>query len=211
MERSLIAAVVGARGDLGSQVTSLLQRHGYTVTKVQRGSNFLQLRKEHFDVVHYCIPAQAVKRIGDDTTLHIFHDSVMHSSMRVIRRKFANYITAPVHMLMNQSGTAVVGRGSTGSRLAKMHLEALGLNVVMKDVAAHDKIVARSQAPMLVLSNTILKDLKKWEAAGLLTPSGEDLLKALESRSARWTQATKKSILKNPQIKTFIDDMRRLH
>jgi len=208
---SKIAGVVGSKGDLGLQVVGLLKEQGFEVLENDISipeSLPIDEMLSQADVIHFCIPADAVPGLPATDTLLILHDSVMGSSHTASIEQ-TNGAAVPVHMLMNAANTVIIASDFIYSQEAAHHFAVLQQRPIFKSVPEHDRLMARTQAPLVILIQELLPDLRNWNEQNLLTPSAVELLESLESREARWTPATTRSILKNTEIDILIDDMRK--
>jgi hypothetical protein len=143
------------------------------------------------DIVHVCIPSDAIDELPSTKALVLLHDSVMGSSHQLISR--SKTPAAIVHMLMNEEQTVVVDSSAVHKEKVIDHLVQLGLSVQEMTIAQHDELIAESQQPLFHLL-PLLPKLQKWADKGLLTPSGHDLLTVLHKRSQSWSPATLKSL-----------------
>lgn len=160
------------------------------------------------DVVHFTAAplrqaAQSLTRLPGDSLL-VFHSSVMDESMREIDRlQGVSGITgslAVVHCLMNPRRTVLVNPDAGETDRVSSHLSSLGLRPVEMTTAEADHISAVSQAPMAMLHTNFGCELEDFDRQGFLTPSGHDLVTALNARAANWTEQTLRTILSNPAI-----------
>lgn len=213
-KRKQIIGVVGAAGDLGSQLEALLEVSGHQVKTVRsRTDTTMSIAElmEECDIVHFCIPAHTFKTMPSvkQGQIVVLHDSVMTTSVRIGREYFddnANH----VHMLMNERKTVVMNTLNPDQAVLTQHFTRLGLQPVTMSPQEHDYIMSRSQAPLVLLVALLLPHLDEWEKQGVLTPSGSALLGALEARAAQWTPATIDALFANPELNSFIDDLRGL-
>jgi hypothetical protein len=112
------------------------------------------------------------------------------------------------HCLMNDSKRVLVSTEFGDHARAKQHLNNIGLVPKDTTIAEHDKMMARSQGVFaLLIELGIKKELDECFTAGNLTPSAIELRLAVTNREANWTKQTIESILENPQLKPFIEDM----
>lgn len=205
--------IIGSRGDLGSQIWESVLGHKlrrplpYDVQDTVGGSVDVHARS---DILHWCAPLDA---LFEEPTFYwnpesdlILHNSVMDGSFRAgaelttqIERtgRKAPQISV-VHMLMNEHNTVVTAEGFTTARV-KQHLADIGLHQIEMPAEEHDRLMARSQAPMAILCEVILPELRNIPPE-LLTPSGVALLTALEDRSAQWTEKTLETLGTNPHL-----------
>ena len=202
-----IVAVVGSQGDLGRQLVSLLRDTGAQLL-LRDTSDVASASIEHImesaDVIHFCIPAHHVPKIPSrrSAQLVILHDSVMQSSNRV--KKVSG---VAVHMLMNDQKRVVIDQNNPQAMRAWTHFRDLGQRPMTMSANDHDRMIARTQAPLVLLMKVLLDDLRTWHSQCLLTPSSVELLRSLERRSINWTESTINSILKNPELAELIKDL----
>jgi hypothetical protein len=206
--------IVGADGDLGRSLVRMATERNFSVLRTDRrrivGGVSLDELMDRSDFVHFSI-AEADFDQGyalRPNQIGILHDSVMATSKRIDSEHFEGNADV-VHMLMNKSRTVVVEQNNTHADVVGTHMEALGLNVKKMSAEEHDRIMARSQAPLAILVKLLLPDLEQRHEEELLTASGDALLKALQARASKWTDPTMKAILSNPQLPDFIEDMTR--
>ena len=203
--------VVGANGDLGSQLVKIMLAAGNEV--LERDLNTPLTRSDIADdaIIHLCIPASALASfawLGDMQHCKlVLHDSVMANSLTANRQYFNNQANV-VHMLMNQSRTVVIDKASPEASYLKDYFDTLGLKPAQMSADEHDGVMASSQAPLALLVHTTHQPLKDYKNRGLLTPSGEELERALDSRAASWTPATIESLLRNPKLAELVDSMK---
>lgn len=205
-----IIGVVGAKGDLGSQLTKII---GKTHSNIRTFTRESQLTLSDFiqqcDIVHICAPVEVLKNVvHTGNTVVVLHDSVMHTS-RQASEAYLNGKGAIIHMLMNDHSSVIVARDAPHHDLLQQHLRNIGLSPFSMTIKEHDYMAARSQAPLALLCKTLLPYLYEKADQGLLTPSGQLLADTLRSRELAWTDATVKSILKNPELQTLVTDMQQ--
>ena len=208
MKRNII---VGAQGDLGSQLADISEQAGLTTIRV--GHEFRDKKDELVlgasDYVHLCIPAGALSEyawLQDEPATVVLHDSVMNTSVMANHAHFGSQATV-VHMLMNANKSVVIESDSTRRDNVAALFAHMGLSPTVLSAPEHDQIMAVSQAPLALLCQVIQTPIKRYREMGLLTASGEELERALDARSAKWTPATIQSLLQNPQLRTLVDDM----
>lgn len=234
----LKVAVIGAGGDLGSQLSiqllaSALEVHGYElsgnhidtitgadlVTTVRSANQKITWERDLMaavqaaQIVHWCAPLAVLtelRSLPDNATL-VLHDSVMSRSvaakMQLLQRlPHANVSIA--HCLMNRERMVVVANNHDDGTLAQ-HFTAIGMHTKHLTVQSHDQLMAHSQAPLALLCAILLDDLEAYHEDGLLTNSGQALLKALQDRSANWTDTTMAAILDNPELPHLIERMKQ--
>lgn len=165
------------------------------------------------DIVHWAAPTEAVHVLPSVSTdaLLIFHDSVMDVSRQAVALRTARDQlgrTAIVHCLMNSNNRVVIAEESEEPAQAYHHFSQLELEPTLLPYRRHDQIMAESQAPMALLHELLADQLAAYDADGLLTPSGHDLMEAINARAAKWTSATLQSILHNPELPELIEKMR---
>lgn len=201
--------VIGATGDLGSQLVHRLTAHNLQVTVFSRSvQNELSINQmlATCDIVHVCAPVRAIADAIPGKAIVVLHDSVMNTS-REAGRRYLNGSTAIVHMLMNDAGTVVVASNAPHHDTITRHITDIGLTPHSMTIDEHDYMIARSQAPLALLCKTLLPYLYTKSDQGLLTPSGQLLADTLRARELIWTDETIHSILHNPQLQTLLDDM----
>lgn len=207
-----IIGVVGASGDLGSQLVKLLEDNGHEVMQYSRSqpqSPSLDELVARCDIVHMCCPLSVLENVTIDKAIVVLHDSVMNSSLEASKR-FVNGKAAIVHILMNKAGVVVVASDAPHHDEIVEHIRAIDLNPKSMTVHEHDYLIARSQAPLALLCETVLPYLYRQAEKGLLTPSGELLAGTLHSRELAWTRETRDSILRNPELETLINEMQQV-
>lgn len=207
-----IIGVVGASGDLGSQLVKRLRNNDCTVMTYSRSDSTSPSINEMMaqcDIVHMCCPLSVLEDVIPDRAVIVLHDSVMGSSLTT-SKQFINGGAAVVHMLMNKMNTVVVATDTPHHDPIIEHLRSIGLEPKGMTVREHDYLIARSQAPLALLCETLLPYLYEQAELGLLTPSGELLASTLHSRELAWTKETRDSILRNPELGTLINEMQQV-
>jgi hypothetical protein len=221
-----IIGVGGIAGDLGSQVAVQLAASDFAVEgfDVQplpqlnrlRGMDLVSTLPSDADIttvpnvdelfvpdrlVHWCAPLSALGNVAlAGGEVIVLHDSVMQRSVTAadeLRRQGAS--VAIVHCLMNQECKVAVNDTSDQKDRITQHFAAMGMSPVEMTTEQHDQLMARTQMPLAILCEGLLPELFELAESGLLTPSGQALLRALEDRSANWTNNTLDTILSNPQ------------
>lgn len=209
-----LVGVVGSSGDLGRQVAGVARERGFTVlssdTKAS-DSTSLQTIMDESDIVHFCIPPTGFEhshtlRRGQ---LILLHDSVMATSEEINDEHFEGQADI-VHMLMNANKSVVIEQNNPHKDHVKSHVGALGLKAIEMSASEHDHIMAHSQAPLAILVQMLLPDLKQWQERGFLTPSGDALLSALDARAANWTDQTMNSLLRNPELSVLVEGIQTI-
>ena len=197
--------VIGSLGDLGSQLVRRAKKYGFLVREfdtADRHTNTEEL--SDCEIVHVCTPLKNFI-VPPVRGMIILHDSVMDTSRRFNNR--LDQKAAVVHLLMNSAQRAVVASDQPNAEAAASHLQQLGFNPISMPVDEHDRIIARSQAPLALLCDALLPELFQLDKEGLLTPSGETLAETLRSRTLIWTPATRRAILRNPQLRELISEL----
>jgi hypothetical protein len=206
--------VVGAQGDLGTQLVSLLRKHGIAVIECARRLNNNETVQSTIDkcpIVHICAPLAVLDTITSipDDTIIVLHDSVMSSSRTVNDTKLDGK-GAIVHMLMNDQSTVIIAKDAPHHDVISDHMRSIGLAPKSSFIDEHDLLMAKSQAPLALLTQTLLPYLYEQRDAGMLTPSGQLLVETLHSRALAWTPETIHSIMRNPQLQYLVDDMQSM-
>lgn len=201
--------IIGASGDLGSQLLQRVTAAGRTAVPYSRrdGSERLQELASACDVIHVCAPVDALATLPPTNALVVLHDSVMHTSQRASHAKLEG-TAAIVHILMNDADMVVIAQDAPHHDKTKEHFTQLGFATCSMAIDNHDYLMARSQAPFALLCATLLPFLYEQANQGLLTPSGQLLADTLRARELAWTDATIHSILQNPQLSELMNDMR---
>ena len=197
--------VIGSLGDLGSQLVRRAKKYGFLVREFDIADRHTSTEElSDCEIVHVCVPLENFI-VPPVRGLIILHDSVMDTSRRFNDR--LDQKAAVVHLLMNSAQRAVVANDQPNAEAAASHLQQLGLNPISMPVDEHDRIIARSQAPLALLCDALLPELFQLDKEGLLTPSGETLAETLRSRTLIWTPATRRAILRNPQLRELISEL----
>lgn len=206
--------VIGAQGDLGAQLVVMIRNSGLDVVECAKrldNGESVQSTIEKCDIVHICAPLSVLDDITSTSsdTIIVLHDSVMSSSRTASHEKLDDN-AAIVHMLMNDQLSVVIANDAPHGDVLTEHMKAIGLDPKHMLIDEHDLLMARSQAPLALLCQTLLPYLYEQRDLGMLTPSGQLLVEALHSRVLAWTPETIHSILHNPQLKFLVDDMQSL-
>ena len=213
-ESNVSVGVVGAQGDLGSQLVLLFKKHGVSTIEYARrlhNGETIQSTIDKCHIVHICAPLSALDEITSipKDTIIVLHDSVMSSS-RIANEQKLDGQAAIVHMLMNDQSTVVIAQDAPHQQAIAAHMQSIGLTPKFALIDEHDLLMAKSQAPLALLTQTLLPYLYEQRDAGMLTPSGQLLVETLHSRVLAWTPETIHSILRNPQLEFLVDDMQSI-
>ena len=201
--------IIGAKGDLGSQLADLSERAGLETKRAGREFAANESNYDSNTYIHLCIPAASLadyEWLKNTQAYVVLHDSVMNTSELANLRYFDGSATS-VHMLMNSHKTVVINDDASESDDISALFTDLGQNAVSMPVEEHDLVMASTQAPLALLCEVIHTPLKQYKERGLLTPSGEELERALDARVSTWTPATITSLLQNPQLYGLVSDM----
>lgn len=203
-----IIGIIGASGDLGSQLMARVKEYGFQVRPYSRSDprNRLEAVMRECSIIHVCAPIAAVKSLPPTTATIVLHDSVMHTSKRASTQYLGGH-AAVAHMLMNTGEAVIVASDAPHHDTVAHHFATIGLVPQSMTIREHDHMMARSQAPLALLCKVLLPYLYEQADKGLLTPSGQLLADTLRSRELAWTGTTIHSILQNPELRTFMDDM----
>lgn len=206
--------VIGAQGDLGAQLVVMLRAQNCNVIEVDTTLGCLRATRSIIGVchfVHICAPLSALGDVMSvpDGTIVVLHDSVMSSSRLASLDRLGGR-AAIVHMLMNRQSTVIIAEDEPHHDEVASHMQLIGLQPKYMSVDEHDLLMARSQAPLALMSAVLLPYLYQQRDLGMLTPSGALLVETLHARALVWTPETVRSILRNPQLKVLIDDMQSI-
>lgn len=200
--------VIGSAGDLGSQLVSRMRDNNLEVATYDAWGqnnthNSVDAVVLSSDLTHWCAPLIALEQVNNppDYRQVILHSSVMNLSFAALkahRQRLPSVGFNIVHCLMNSHETVNVARGYV-SAAVREHLGGIGLNIRPKTIHEHDRTAALTQGAAMVLCELLLGELQGVHEEDL-TPSGDWLLKVLEERSMNWTDATKYSVLRNPEL-----------
>lgn len=165
---------------------------------------------EGCSLVHWAVASsqlQSISSVPADCTL-VLHDSVMSTSFNALAERQDKNQFVIAHCLMNSMRRVLVSTEFGNHRKVTKHFSDIGLDPRETTVAEHDRIMARSQGIFALLINAGLREeLDQGLADGNLTPSANELQVAVANREARWTKQTVESILSNPELQPFIEDM----
>lgn len=215
--------VVGYAGDLGSPLTDwAIKAYGsINGSEIESGAQRAQVYDmpgihelvKASSIIHWCAPINTVETLPElaPNQLLYLHDSVMansHGAADELRKRpeMCGEI-AVVHCLMNDARKVIVSSEANTARRVTRHLKSLELVPKLMTVKEHDTLMAHTQAPLAIMSAVLLPGLRNYDDEGLLTPSAEELKKALESREAAWTDITRDTILSNPELLALILEM----
>jgi hypothetical protein len=206
-----IIGIIGASGDLGSQLALQIAEYGLQIRTYDRSDTHgtLEVLAKESAIIHVCAPVEAVKNMPPTTATIVLHDSVMCTSKKASERYLGSN-AAIAHMLMNSSRTVVVASDAPHHDVIARHFTAIGLLPQRMTIPEHDYMMARSQAPLALLCKTLLPYLYEQADKGLLTPSGQLLADTLQSRELAWTEATIHSILQNAELHTLMHDIQSI-
>ncbi len=161
--------------------------------------------------------AADITHLPEDSLL-VLHSSAMSESLEEAKRlrglpKVAGEI-AIVHCTMNDLRTVSVADDLGPTDRIQQHLLELRLNPVVTNTDAEDRLAARSQGLAALIHQVVQGPtgslLAIDAAAGLLTPSGNDVHELVQRRELNWTAGTRASLLRNPHLLPLIDRMRRI-
>lgn len=164
------------------------------------------LREVRF--VHVAAPLEALNELPklSPDNLGVLHDSTMTSSIRARQARVDGHKFAVVHCLMNETNTAAIAEGMGPHKAVAAHMAKLGHTVRRIDPELHDmSIGAEGQALLSLLVRAgILDSLTELHEHNLLTPSAQELLRVIEHRNNRWTEATLDSLAMNPFLRSVL-------
>ena len=203
-----MVGIIGSAGDLGGQLLKRMEEHGVKVATFDAWSS----NNTHSsvggvvadsEITHWCAPLEAIGLLDNPTEKRqlVLHSSVMHLSFEALkahRQRLPQVGFNIVHCLMNSHNTVNTAMGHV-SEVVKGHLGQIGLNVRPKTIHEHDRTAALTQGAAMILCELLLGELQGVHEEDL-TPSGEWLLNVLEERSMNWTDVTKNSVLRNPEL-----------
>jgi prephenate dehydrogenase len=164
-------------------------------------------------IIHWVAPIESAKAIPrlPKSSMLVLHDSVMANSVEAARKLRSNKAVegqvAVAHCLTNEELTVVIASevGDTG-RLSN-HVNELGLRPKLMSTKEHDLVMAHSQAVFAIICKIYHQELEDYARDGLLTPSGQRLLTAIEDNESHWTSTTFAAIVSNPEIGSVIESM----
>lgn len=204
-----LVGVIGM-GDLGVQLAEQIRKSGREVvafdTNGQHSSKDVVL--ENCSVIHWTAPAKSLELDELRDKLVILHDSSMTNSWLAITSRDDIDNFAIVHCLMNDAKRVFIADSMQKASRAFEHFKSIGMSPKLASIQEHEFIIARSQGVLASLIATGLKDqLDAIAANDDLTPSGQELHQLLINREANWTRNSLDSILSNPVLKQFYDDL----
>lgn len=166
---------------------------------------------ERVELLHWAVPSALLAElppIGPTQTV-LLHDSVMSSSLAAARARQEASQFQIVHCLMNTARRVFVATDLGCVDAVSDHLSDIGLAPKLTTVQEHDRMIARTQGIFaLLISLGLADELQRQYEDGDLTPSAQELRRAVQHRQSRWTKATVKSILSNRELSAFLDDLR---
>lgn len=166
------------------------------------------------EFIHWCAPLEALAGFPSlpEKKHLILHSSVMHESIaakKLLQKKakFKGEVHV-VHCLMNNHNRVVVADDFGTDDLIYNHFRKIGLAPLHMAALEHDQVMSRSQGVFaLLIKSGLGEQLDELEGKGLLTPSAQELRKAIKHRESRWTKTTIEAILSNPRLKDFIREL----
>lgn len=169
------------------------------------------LQRSH--IVHWAVPSGKLDKlpmVPSDCTV-VLHDSVMANSEMALGWREDNNQFVFAHCLMNDTGRVLVSNEHGNHQVVSEHFKDIGLAPKLISVKQHDTLMARTQGVLaLIIQLGLREELDHGFAAGDLTPSALELREAVIKREANWTKHTLQSILSNPELKPFVDEMAEL-
>ena len=164
-------------------------------------------------IVHWAVASSQLENlppVPKDCSV-VLHDSVMNNSAIALNKRPEKDQFAIAHCLMNDVKRVLVSTDYGNYKCVSQHLSNIGLEPKDTTVSEHDRLMARSQGVFaLLIELGIREELDKDFADGNLTPSALELRAAVVNREANWTKQTIDSILGNPKLLPFIDEMSNL-
>lgn len=179
--------------------TSIIKRRPYPVTKLEE-------ILESCDVVHWAAPIDTVDSMPQlpSPTLLILHDSLMQNSMAAAERLSGRVEVvgqvAIAHCFMNQERKVAVATDLGETERLEQHIRSIGLEPELMSSHEHDTIKAPGQGAWAAICATLRPELEELKKRGLLSPSEERFLAAMEDNESHWTPASYRSIVSNPGI-----------
>ncbi len=164
-------------------------------------------------IVHWTAPIESVDTIPrlPESSMLVLHDSVMNNSLEAARQLRNNKAVlgqiAVAHCLMNEERTVVVATDVKETDRVVEHIKELGLQPELMSAKEHDITMAHSQALFAIICKLYRQELEGYAKRGVLTPSGQRLLTAMEDNESRWTHTTFATITSNPEISSVIHSM----
>ena len=164
-------------------------------------------------IVHWAVASRqlvSLETVPKDCTV-VLHDSIMSNSIVALQDRADTSQFVIAHCLMNDKKRVLVSTEFGDFIAVKQHLVSIGLAPKDTTIEEHDTAMARSQGVFALLIELGIRDeLDKGFAAGNLMPSAIELRAAMVNREANWTKQTIQSILGNPQLLPFVEDMKDL-
>lgn len=161
-------------------------------------------------IVHWAVPSdklESLPALREDVYV-VLHDSVMNNSTAAISERADMNRFVISHCLMNEDRRVIVSPEYGENIMIVEHFKEIGLAPKFMRVKNHDDMMARTQGIFaLLISIGIGKTLDEHFRDGDLTPSAIELREAVKHRESKWTKATIHSILNNPELKTFINEI----
>lgn len=208
-------------GDLGSQLARQITHAGFDVVAFDTNKKTVEDPKVHIArsgaevlencrVVHYAIPSKSLKDLSGnlENETVVLHDSVMSNSQLALSERNDSSHFAIVHCLMNDAKRVFIASDAQNSEAMMRHFESIGWNPKLNTIRSHDALMARSQGILASLVGLGLRDkLDQASQNGDLTPSADELHRVLMNRELKWTPSTLESILANPELKRFVEDI----
>lgn len=161
-------------------------------------------------IVHWAVPSAKLSELPPvpQNCIVVLHDSVMTNSREAVMQRNDRDQFVIAHCLMNDSRRVFVDTEFGDNAAVMKHFEATGLSPKRTTVKAHDVLMARTQGVFaLLIELGIREELDTGFAAGDLTPSAIELRSAVINREANWTARTLQSILGNPELKPFVNEI----
>lgn len=164
-------------------------------------------------VVHWAAPIGSVQTIPllPESAMLVLHDSVMNNSkeaaQQITKRKDIVGQVAIAHCLMNDTRAVAVANDLGEADRIVQHIAELGLEPKLLSIAEHDVMMAHSQGLFAIICRLYRKDLEEYARQGLLTPSGQRLLVAIEDNESRWTPTTFSATVRNPELESVVHAM----
>lgn len=163
--------------------------------------------------IHWAAPSANLELPPlSSTHIAVLHDSVMANSAEAVRsRPEDSDRFVAVHCLMNDARRVLIATDYDESETVAVHFETMDLSPRYTTTKAHDTLMARTQGAFaLLIEAGMREELDAGYDAGNLTPSAIELRAAVKNREARWTRQTLRSILKNPELTIFAEELARV-
>lgn len=161
-------------------------------------------------LLHWCVPSEALNELPPlpPGCTVVLHDSVMTNSLEAIRLRDEIEQFVLAHCLMNDTKRVFVSTEYGSYEMIQSHFIKIGLSPKPTNIVDHDTLMARTQGVFaLLIELGIRKELDAAFDSGDLTPSAIELHAAVINREANWTKQTLQSILSNPELQPFINEM----